>query len=386
MYPEFRTPGFKPRAFARGQWGITWPRDPLTRGSLTPGASPGTTVSHPRARAPPIDYALLALRAPCDADAAPMQDEGVREPGPLVARHQRHQVALDLLRCFLFRETEQRRQALHVRVHHDPFTLPEPGAQHHVRGLAPHPGELDQLLHGIRHLAPVALQERLRHPDDRFRLVAEEPGAVNILLEDLGIRRGVVLRRLVLREQRRGDDVDPSVRGLSREDRRDEQLERVRVVERAHGVGVGPLEAGDDLADARPGFCGRLAPMQGPSLPLRWYHRQPGLLRGGWNLLRAHSVFNFRTTRTVIPSAEKSRAPARSPPSPRRAGRAQWRARPPPCRATPRAPAPTRSASDRRCPQRQGYGGLFPWGRSCGSAPARRSRPGSPIPPPGSGR
>src|SRR6266699_1769945 len=273
MYPEFRTPGFKPRAFARGQWGITWPRDPLTRGSLTPGASPGTTVSHPRARAPPIDHALLALRAPCDADAAPMQDEGVREPGPLVARHQRHQVALDLLRCFLFRETEQRRQALHVRVHYDPFTLPEPGAQHHVRGLAPHPGELDQLLHGIRHLAPVALQERLRHPDDRFRLVAEEPGAVNILLEDLGIRRGVVLRRLVLCEQRRGDDVDPSVRGLSGEDRRDEQLERVRVVERAHGVGVGPLEAGDDLTAARPGFGGRLAPIQGPSLSLRWHHR-----------------------------------------------------------------------------------------------------------------
>src|SRR6266496_3849549 len=100
------TPNFEPRALTPGLSPGVSAASPGPGDPLTPGASPGTTASHPRARAPPIDHALLALRTPSDADAAPMQDEGVREPGPLVARHQRHQVALDLLRFFLFRETE----------------------------------------------------------------------------------------------------------------------------------------------------------------------------------------------------------------------------------------------------------------------------------------
>src|SRR5690242_3231893 len=54
-------------------------------------------VSHPRRRAQSIHHALLAFRPSRDADAPPVLNEGVREPGPLGARHQLHQVLLDLL-------------------------------------------------------------------------------------------------------------------------------------------------------------------------------------------------------------------------------------------------------------------------------------------------
>src|SRR2546426_9014866 len=49
---------------------------------------------------------------------------------------------------------------------------------HDVRGFAAHTGELNQLLHGVRYRTSMALDQRLRHPDDGFGLVAEEPRAV----------------------------------------------------------------------------------------------------------------------------------------------------------------------------------------------------------------
>src|SRR5207249_5055888 len=97
---------------------------------------------HPRARTPPVHHAQLALRPPRDADLAPVLNQGVREPGPLVARHEGHQIALDLHGIPLLREAEQRRQALHVGVHHDALVLTERRAEHDVGGLAADSGEL----------------------------------------------------------------------------------------------------------------------------------------------------------------------------------------------------------------------------------------------------
>src|SRR3989475_10827273 len=164
--------------------------------------------SYPRARTIPVNNTELALRPPRDAHAPSVQDQRVREPRPLVARHERHQVALDLDRVFLFRQTEQRRESLHVGVDHDAFILPEPGAEYDVRGLAAHTGELDQLLHRVGYRASVTLDQRLRHPDDGFGLVAEEPRAVDLLLQDPWVGAGIVLRGAILREQRSGDQVD----------------------------------------------------------------------------------------------------------------------------------------------------------------------------------
>src|SRR2546426_9591181 len=90
-------------------------------------------------------------------------------------------------RVLLCRQTEQRRESLHVGVDHDPFVLAEPGAEHDVRGLAAHTGELNQLLHGVGYRTSMALDQRLRHPDDGYGLLAEEPRAVDLLVQDLRV-------------------------------------------------------------------------------------------------------------------------------------------------------------------------------------------------------
>src|SRR5439155_27368215 len=50
--------------------------------------------SHSRTRAQSIHHAYLVFRPPRDAHAAPVKDQVVREPAPLVALHDRHLVAL----------------------------------------------------------------------------------------------------------------------------------------------------------------------------------------------------------------------------------------------------------------------------------------------------
>src|SRR3989449_5046480 len=102
-------------------------------------------LSHPRARAQVAHDALLAFRPPRDAHLAAVQDQQVREHGPLVARQELHQVPLDLLGRVLAREAQQPADAVHVRVHDHALALPEPAAQHDVRGLAADAGEPDEV-------------------------------------------------------------------------------------------------------------------------------------------------------------------------------------------------------------------------------------------------
>src|SRR5260370_26271052 len=118
------------------------------------------------------------------------------EAVPLGLRNQLHQVALDLHGIVLARELEQPTDAMHMRVHHDAFGLLEPDAQDHVRRLAADAGQLNQLRHCVGHLAAVALPQRLSHPENRLRLVPEEAGAVDFLLEHarVGSGGGVALR------------------------------------------------------------------------------------------------------------------------------------------------------------------------------------------------
>src|SRR2546426_7412417 len=64
-------------------------------------------------------------------------------------------------RVLLCRQTEQRRESLHVGVDHDPFVLAEPGAEHDVRGLAAHTGELRSEEHTSELQSPCNLVCRL---------------------------------------------------------------------------------------------------------------------------------------------------------------------------------------------------------------------------------
>src|SRR5437867_615362 len=252
--------------------------------------------SYPRARAQSIYDTHLAFRPPRDAHAPPMQDQRVREPRPLVARHERHQVALDLHRVLLLRQAEQRREPLDVGVDHQPLVLSKPRAEHHVRGLAADAGEMDQLLHRVGYRASVALDQRLRHPDDRLGLVAKESRAVDLLLQDLRVGAGVVSRGAILREQGGGDHVDPRIGRLGRENGGHQELERAVVLQGAGRVGIGFLEARDDLANPRPplglGLTARAFPRCGSRLG---GHQPAATSRARVNARNASTWRVFRT-------------------------------------------------------------------------------------------
>src|SRR6266576_1098756 len=177
-------------------------------------------------------------------------------------------------------------------VDHDAFVLLEPAPQYHVRGLAPHAGQLHQLFHRVGYLPAVSFHQCLCHPDDRSGLAAEESRTVDLLLQDLWIGVREVLCRLVFRDQRGSDHVDSCIGRLSGENRGDEQVECAVVVQRAGGRGIRLLEARDDLADAYPplglGLTGRA--------PSRWSAR-----------LRGHHPAATRRARANVRNASASR-------------------------------------------------------------------------------
>src|SRR5207247_9396594 len=57
---------------------------------------PAPDSSYQRAGAQPVQNAFGALRSPRDADRPAVVDERVRKPGPILARHDLHQLQLDL--------------------------------------------------------------------------------------------------------------------------------------------------------------------------------------------------------------------------------------------------------------------------------------------------
>ena len=144
-------------------------------------------------------------------------------------------------------------------------------AEDDVGRLSPDSRQGDQVLEARGHLAAESLAEHLAQPDERRRLVAEEPGGPDEGLELVAVGGGVAGGGAVAREQRRRDLVDPLVGALGAEDGGDHQLERGAEVELAVGVRI---EGGELLVDAS------RAPDE----------REAGLPRGGGPRLRGRAA------------------------------------------------------------------------------------------------
>jgi len=97
-------------------------------------------------------------------------------------------------------------------VDHDAFGSSRTRCEPTFAVLRPH-RELDQLLHGIGYHASMALDQRLRHPDDGFGLVAEETPCCGSPAQDLRVGAGVVWAAAILREQRRSTRLTRRVGG-----------------------------------------------------------------------------------------------------------------------------------------------------------------------------
>src|SRR5438094_338296 len=141
------------------------------RRTVTP--SKRTTSVDTTRRTEVVDDALLAERPPRVADPPAVPDQQVRQARPVRARHQLDQIALDLDGILLPRQPEPLREPPHVRVHDDPLRVPALGRDD-VRGLARDPGDPQQVVEALRHLAVELLEQDLHRAAERLRLLAEE--------------------------------------------------------------------------------------------------------------------------------------------------------------------------------------------------------------------
>ena len=112
--------------------------------------------------------------------------------------------------------------------------------------LRPTPGSSTSASIVFGHVAAMMFDERARHSHERSRLRAEEARRVNQRLQLVGRRLGERGGVRIAREQRRRDAIDAGVGGLRRQNRRDEQLIGVLVVELGVGAGMLALQLPED--------------------------------------------------------------------------------------------------------------------------------------------
>ena len=162
------------------------------------------------------------------ARRATVMNEQVAELYPFFAREQPHQIGFDFFRTALGGKIQPARQALNMRVHDHAFSLFKGHAQDDIGRFSRDTGQLDKFLHGCRNLASVLLRDEPARPLDAFGFISEEAGGVNHLLQFRWIGPGKLAGRLVSTEQGWCDRVDHPIGALCRENRGDEQLQRVR--------------------------------------------------------------------------------------------------------------------------------------------------------------
>ncbi len=168
----------------------------------------------------------------------------------MILGNQGDQVLLDFDRIALFGEPKAQAQAGHVGVDDDSDVDVEGVAQDHVGGLAADSGQGGELVHRLWDLAGVVIEKGLGHGADGFALAAKEARGVDIALQLGRIGRGIILGGAILLEEIFGHDIDTKIGALGREDRGDQQLQSVAMIEAAFGVGIRALQDGENRGDA----------------------------------------------------------------------------------------------------------------------------------------
>ncbi len=112
-----------------------------------------------------------------------------------------------------------------------------------IRRLSSNARQPDKVIHSGRHGSGVAVYYGRSHPDQRPGLGSEESRWLDEALQFFWFGSGQSRRIRVAREQRGGDGVDPLIRTLSGENRRDQELVRVFEHELRKGSGMLPPES-----------------------------------------------------------------------------------------------------------------------------------------------
>ncbi len=127
------------------------------------------------------DGAAVAERAGL-ADAAAVQDQCVRRPGPVGRGQCGVQLLFDNLGVLASRNADPVCDAQHVSIDGQTGNAKRV-SQDHVRCLAADAWKRDELVHRSRNLACVLRYDSVGHADERPRLGSEEAGGLNLRLE-----------------------------------------------------------------------------------------------------------------------------------------------------------------------------------------------------------
>jgi len=161
-----------------------------------------------------------------------------------------HQVLFDFGGVSVCGEVEALGEAGDVGVDDDADVLVEGISEDDVGGFSTDAAEGGELLHGVRNLAVVFLDDVGGGAADGGGFGAEEAGGLDDFF-DVGLGGfGERFGSGIFFEEDGGDDVNADVSALGGEDGGDEEFIGVAVVESAFGVRIELLEFGEDLGGA----------------------------------------------------------------------------------------------------------------------------------------
>jgi hypothetical protein len=196
------------------------PRQPLSVGAQ------GRLVAGRRGLGPVAadvgDDAAPAFGLPRLADVAAVEDQQMMGLAPVRSRRRGVEPALDLEDVLAGREAGSVADPEDVGVDREGLG-PERAVHDDVGGLAPDPGQGLERLEIGRHLAAVALDQRLRQGDDVLRLGVEQADRPDVPLQPFLAQLDHRRRRRHRLEQSAGGEVDARVGGLGGQDHGDEQ-------------------------------------------------------------------------------------------------------------------------------------------------------------------
>ncbi len=139
-----------------------------------------------------------------------------------------------------------------MRVDHDALSLSVCHTKHNISCLSRDTRKGQKLLHRVWDASTVLLCNHLTRGFDALGLIPEKAARMDHLFEFCRIGLGESSSGPVFLEERRRNDVDHLIRALRRQDRRDQKLERVFVVERTLRIRIRGLEPRKDL------FCSKI--------------------------------------------------------------------------------------------------------------------------------